>query len=181
MAATEQPMTAVRHHVLEAQWRELIVRIELNGVAVEGDLSGAGNSFAMPVNMWLRPGRNWASIWLSGLLRKPRASELLRAELYVAEADPEGLPRPAAHLFKWEWPGEHPAIYPYRFAAEFEVEVPATRLWQEAEPVEELTEADRLALWEQLEAYRQALVRQTSSERSSCFACAVPSASWRPA
>ncbi len=130
----------------------------VNDVPLVVDSDGEGYVTDVPILLWLKPGENRLTAyltWPDGVTYEPGKAEL-EASAYLHDPSQEA-PTPLDTLasFSWPLPGV-PEAYPFPFERPFVVSRPiATELWDRAEEIEELTDEDKreiVALVEKLRA-----------------------------
>ena len=130
----------------------------VNDVPLVVDSDGEGYVTDVPILLWLKPGENRLTAymtWPDGVPYEPGTAEL-EASVFLHDPSQEA-PTPLDTLasFSWPIPGV-PEAYPFPFERPFVVSRPiATELWDRAEVIEELTDEDKrqiVALVEKLRA-----------------------------
>ncbi len=124
------------------------------------DLDGDGLRTMRAINDWIVPEGNELTIRMDALVDPAKAARDARMTVKVFRADPKfEEPVPAEMLARFEWPIEEAGkTLPYRARIPFKVaEMPPTRLWKEAAPVEELEDGDRARMVEVAAALGAAL------------------------
>lgn len=136
-------------------------RIGLNRAPLAVDVSGEGQTLERPVGEWVLPPnpdekdnpRNRLTVflvWPPGVSFEPGKARVTAEVIEVAEG---GVSRTLA---SFSWPiASIPERYPFYVEVPFVLrEAPKTRLFEEADVIEELTDDDRRQIWETLSKLR---------------------------
>jgi hypothetical protein len=150
------------HHFLQFTTMGLLSSAGINGAPLRRDPTGVGLNTTVPINPWLRRGPNTLSLFASRPLPRgedqpPLPPAYYRATAYAAKPDsPSG--EPDREHAKFERPegdeGPLPLIRELPFVLR---EAPPSRLWDEAETLKELQEADRVRLRGLVQEFASAL------------------------
>ncbi|MHC4393820.1 MAG: hypothetical protein ACYS22_21190 [Planctomycetota bacterium] len=164
--------TTLAHHCLQILTSGVYFQLELNEIPLRDDAAGEGLSTTLQVNKWLRAGMNHLRVVVAGLMTPDApATEISRAHLFVAEVDDQGAASVGETLAEFDWPGQLGLTYPYRFDAEVNIDrAPPTRLWDDAEVMEALTDDDQAEILKGVEAYRAAVLDGRVDDALELFA-----------
>lgn len=151
----------LKRYYLDIMSTGIDVHIGLNDVPLLADPEGNGVRTVLPVNEWLAPGVNTITLriaWPESKQHVPGKAEL---KVFLFEADLEQeFPEPKTVLAELVWPpAGAPELYPRKLEEPFKIE-PAlpTKLWEEAEPVAAVGNADQAAILALVEHLRRALL-----------------------
>lgn len=143
------------------------LQVSLNGVPVLTSPENTGINAMADVSGWIVPGTNMLGVRLYEPLLEPAVEA--RVSLFLHDPAEEVV-TPGVILGGFAWPPERedPAepVPPLPYAVEVPIEIadpPPTRLWREAGPVGELTEADRQRLLGLVEELRQRLMSRDAA------------------
>jgi hypothetical protein len=137
------PQTVSIHTTSE----KLITQLRLNDVPIAYDFTGRGIDVDDQANEWVRKGPNSLDLTLDWPGHVPFQPGMARASVEVrllsAGVSASGVPP----LVSLKWPLRMPEAYPQRLIGEFkQPDFPNLQLWQECEPISEITPPDRVAI-----------------------------------
>jgi len=136
-------------YYLSVRWTHAASSVAVNGVPLVVDAAGGGIATDVPINLWLPPGENELSVFLRWPTHAPYEAGVAAGEAHAYLHDPSAdVPTPALTLARFEWPPPvGPEVYPFTIRLPMPIkEPPPSEVWDQAEVLKELSEADRGAL-----------------------------------
>jgi hypothetical protein len=158
-------MTA--YYYLSGKTLALISVFSINDVPVVRDPHAKGINTDELLNKWLLPGSNSIDVFLAWPTQVDYSPGKAACELSLFIADPAAeVPQPGNVLASLTWPQAGcPEVYPFVFRQAFEVtNAPATKLWNEAADIKEISDGDRLEIVRIIERFRQAVMTKDSEQ-----------------
>jgi hypothetical protein len=163
-------------YILDVESRRVGARIGVNGVPLAVDNIGEGQRMVRGINEWILPKYldkdkevqpnelTMHLFWPPGKDYHP-GEAFARASVYIA-AEGSTSPQPRIMLAELNWPALGGLeAYPYTGRLPFSIyDAPPTRLWAEAQQIEELTNNDREQIWQVVENFRSVLAPMQSRE-----------------
>jgi len=149
--------------VLEVMTRSVGCVVGMNGTPLGEDYQGKGVSVNRTVNEWVLPKENKLDIFLFWPPARDFEPRTAQARLRVSVVDvKDGTPVGTEEIFTWTWPLPGlPEGYPFILSQPIKIPIqPATELWNRAQPVESVSEADQRQIITLLEQFLAALRAQ---------------------
>lgn len=151
----------------------LVSVVRLNDVPLIADADAEGIVITEPINYWVTHRSNNVQIDLDWPESQEFESGQSKMEMMVFRADPGSeMPKPGDIILNHEWPGEgatdEAGMYPYSYSEQFSIiDPPDTKLWQEAEPIDSLTQNDKEAILRKIERLRSTLLNREKEKAFS--------------
>ena len=151
------------YYYLSLQCKGVVCSIELNGVVIVEDKTGNGINADIPVNAWIMPSGN---VLTMNVYAEISEDNHLETKLYIH--DNESMrPTPKVTLVETSYPVEPIGILPLTIPLPILDEkleyIPETKLWSEAEQIEELSDQDKTELLSLAESVRQTMDKKDAA------------------